>query len=97
VKRLSFFRLEGYQALHDIHVLLEDYRIFEPNVQVLDRLPLKNKAMKGAASSASLVVVGRGTSIVLVTPDPVPDSGDSRSKDEDNGSVVDSLGCHGDS
>lgn len=43
-----------------------------------------------------LLIVGRGTSVVLVAPDPVPDSGDEAGKHEDHGGVVDSLGGDGD-
>ena len=40
--------------------------------------------------------MGRRTSIVLVTPDPVPDTRNHASKDEDDGGVVDGFGGNGD-
>ena len=41
---------------------------------------------------AWLLVVGRGTSVVLVTPNPVPDTRNKCGADEDDGGVVDSGG-----
>lgn len=44
-----------------------------------------------------LILVGRRTSVVLVSPSPVPDSGNQAREDEDDGSVVDGLGGDGES
>jgi hypothetical protein len=48
------------------------------------------------AGLKSLVLVGRRTSIVLVAPGPVPDTGNQASKHEHNGGVVHGLGGDGD-
>lgn len=43
-----------------------------------------------------LVLVGRRASVVLVAPDPVPDTGDDAGCDEDHGGVVDQVSGDGD-
>lgn len=42
-----------------------------------------------------LLLAGGGTGVVLVAPDPVPDTGNQAGSDEDDGGVVDRLGGDG--
>jgi len=63
---------------------------------------IEKKTVKASRScslqkqSSSLLLVSRRTSVVLVTPDPVPDSRNQTCEDEDDGSVVDGFGGNGD-
>lgn len=62
------------------------------NARIQDELPPKCKSM----TLTRLFLVGRRSGVVLVAPDPVPESRHAKGENEDNGSVVDRRGRHGD-
>jgi hypothetical protein len=89
----------GYQAHgHDfksshIYTILM-FKTYQIKCQ--NKLPKHLDPARFGDSLASLILVGGGTSVVLVTPSPVPNSRNQASENEDDGSVVDGFGGNGD-